>query len=115
MHRYTVLETTDDGRLLALRDGANRYHVARISASVPSLGAELEGLAPALGYAILIDEHAAVAHRMHFEYVDISHAETLAIIHPVSLDSPRLTNRAWKTAAFGRLMQAALADERQGH
>jgi hypothetical protein len=77
MHDYTVLAVTRSGaeHALCLADAAGSYHVARATASVPAVGAQLLGSAPALGFGLLLGAPIDGVFRVIFEQVHCSHAE----------------------------------------
>jgi hypothetical protein len=82
MDRYVVLDATADGRLLVLRDGRGRYHVARPGLTAPPLGADLEGFEPERGSALLASVPAGPVYRVTFEHLDISQQAALNMLHP---------------------------------
>lgn len=69
MYLYRVYDACAHIRQITLRDGAGRYHLARITSDLPPLWEELEGERPALGFSLLRSssgEHFSA----HFEAID---------------------------------------------
>lgn len=70
MHRYQVSDTNPKDQAFALRDCADRYHVARATSAVPQVGQELYGHQPSLGFHILVGVATGQVFRLIFERVD---------------------------------------------
>jgi hypothetical protein len=74
MHHYTVLaiSRSRSGYALRLADEAGICHVARATATVPSVGAQVLGSAPALGFGLLLGATTDQVFRVSFEQVHCS-------------------------------------------
>ena len=70
MHHYLVCDTTPTSQAFALRDAADRYHVARATSVVPQVGLELCGQPPSLGFHILVGVATGQVYRLIFERID---------------------------------------------
>jgi len=78
MHHYTVLAVSRSRseHALCLADAtAGICHVARATASVPAVGAQLLGSAPALGFGLLLGATTDQFFRVIFEQVHCSEDE----------------------------------------
>lgn len=102
MYRYTVVDATPDGRLLAILDAQGRVHIVRTNVEGPAIQSVLLGLRPWPGQALLLDQSAGIVFRANFEHVDIDQLEALQRLHPSALqDDPTLGGEhehAWQRA-----------------
>jgi hypothetical protein len=80
MYRYLVADTCTVTRLVALRDSAGRYHVAHCTSVLPNVRTVLEGLAPAIGFALLTGLRGEVV-RVIFCEVCCGPRRALALLH----------------------------------
>ena len=82
MHDYTVLAVSRLGSEHAVcLAAAGGYHVARVTARVPPVGAKLLGNAPALGFGLLLGAPLDEVFRVIFEEVHCSHDEAQRSLH----------------------------------
>ena len=77
MHRYHVEAISDQGRAIALRDCTGKYHLARATAEVPTVGAALDGALPGLGFGVLVAPDTRRFFRVMFELVGCDRLATL--------------------------------------
>lgn len=70
MHHCQVSSATPKCQVFALRDSADRYHVARATSVVPQIGMELCGHSPTLGFHILVGVATGQVVRLIFERID---------------------------------------------
>lgn len=77
MHQYTVLAVSRSRaeHALCLADATGICHVARATACVPAVGAQLLGSAPALGFGLLLGATTDQLFRVIFEQVHCSEDE----------------------------------------
>ena len=80
MYRYSVVDTNTQDRAIALQDPAGRYHVARSTSDMPSIGSHLEGELPHLGSSILLGRHGQVF-TLIFDMVNASQGDTFDRLH----------------------------------
>ncbi len=92
MYLYRVYGACIDIRQIALRDGAGRYHLARIASRLPALWEELEGERPALGFSLL-RSCSGELFRAFFESVD----QPQRIELPHDPHPPRPCTLAWRS------------------
>jgi hypothetical protein len=67
MERFCVCEITPN--FVTLRDGNGGHHRARITSALPTLGSQLWGDPPALGFSILLGCDGGEVYRAIFEEV----------------------------------------------
>ena len=70
MHRYHVTRIQDEGCSVSLRDSAGQFHVARVMTEAPSVGSNLAGSVPGLGYRVLLCVSTNRAFRLTFEQIN---------------------------------------------
>jgi hypothetical protein len=80
MQSFDVVDTNLEDRSMTLRSARGRMHVARATAEMPEIGDTLEGLAPALGSALLVQPSGQVV-RVIFDMVDVSQDDALERLH----------------------------------
>jgi hypothetical protein len=80
MQRYLVADVSTASRLVALRDLAGGYHVARCTAVLPEVDAVLEGYFPAVGIALLTGEYGEYV-RLTFTHVNCGLRRALELLH----------------------------------
>jgi hypothetical protein len=78
---YRVYDTSHTAKRVALRDDVGRFHLASITAELPSIGEELEGEAPQLGFRVLMSPDGQ-AFRAIFESLDCGARSALQDLHP---------------------------------
>jgi hypothetical protein len=69
MH-YQVHDASHDGRAIALRDSAGKFHVARTTSGVPLIGANLHGARAGVGFGILDGGASGHVFRVIFEMIN---------------------------------------------
>ena len=74
MHRYTVLDTCADGRVILKHDRGD-YHLAHAGDGAPPNGTELDGDRPALGAHELVSMSTGDVFLMRFERIDFDPLE----------------------------------------
>jgi hypothetical protein len=88
MQRCRVADVNTATRLIALRDPADSYHVARCASDLPDAQAVLEGLPPVVGFALLTGERGEVF-RLIFNHVRCGDWRALELLNADGVPSER--------------------------
>jgi hypothetical protein len=82
MNSYRVFDQCRLGQEFALRDAEGRFHIARTTADMPTVGTELAGVQPRPGLGTLMAATGGRMYRVTFELVDCSLQTTFDRLHP---------------------------------
>lgn len=70
MQPFRVVSANATGRQLALRDPAGQRHLVRARVDVPAVGVDLRGIAPQLGFGLMLAVPTDWVFRVVFEQLD---------------------------------------------
>ena len=89
MCRYLVLDIDPTAHWLALRDGYDKHHLARVAnGTVVVVGDELHGAAPALGLHFLSNARSGQRLNVQFAQLRVGRQALLDHLHPLQRRRP---------------------------
>ena len=78
MDRFRVVDVSNDGTLVVLRDERGANHVGRVISPRLTVHDEVLGGTAQLGFQLLMSHDATMYHRVILETLDCPHAEALS-------------------------------------
>lgn len=81
MNSYRLFDQSPLGLEIALRGGTGRFHIARTSTDVPTVGTELAGVQPWPGLGTRLAAAGGRMYRVTFELVGCSLQTTFDRLH----------------------------------
>jgi hypothetical protein len=100
VHRYLVVGSNHDSRLVSLRDPVGGLHVALCTQDVPEVGAVMRGATAAVGFALMIGP-ADKVFRLIFREVECSDESALRTLRPIHVPVEFVMANARGGAATG--------------